>query len=108
MVTRRIQVYADAETKRRIELAAAKHNVPVTAYCLAAIMQQMSEDQVLEQEQIEIQIKPTAQTVDTQFLAQMRMLRERIKARRGGNVSTDIVEQVRTERDEELLERISG
>jgi hypothetical protein len=33
MEKQRIQVYADPELKRRIELAAAKHNVPVTEYC---------------------------------------------------------------------------
>ena len=107
MAMRRIQVYADADTKRRIELAAAKHNLPVTSYCLDAIMQQLGEDEVLEQERIEIYIEPQPSVVDARLLAQMRTLRERIKARRGGKlITTDIVEQVRAERDEELHEAI--
>ena len=106
---RRIQVYADVQTKRRIELAAAKRNLPVTTYCLEAIMQQLGEDEVLEEEQIEISIKPTAQTFDAQLIARMKELRERIKARRNGKlIRTDIVEQVRAERDEELNTGFGG
>lgn len=109
MEMRRIQVYADAETKRRIELAAARHNLPVTIYCLEAIMQQLAEDDVLDQERIEISVRPPTQTIDAQLIAQMRGLRERITARRGGKlISADILEQVRAERDEELHERITG
>lgn len=100
---RRIQVYADVETKRRIELAATKHNLAVTSYCLEAIIQQLGEDEMLDEARIEIPVKPTAQTVDDHLITQMRTLRERIKARRGGKLlSADIVEQVRAERDEEL------
>lgn len=109
MEMRRIQVYADEETKRRIELAAAKHNLPVTSYCLDAIMRQLGEDEVLEEERIEISVRPAAQIVDTRLVAQMRGLRERIKARRGGKlIDADIVEQVRDERDEELDGRVAG
>ena len=108
MEMRRIQVYADAETKRRIELAAAKRNLPVTNYCLDAIVQQLGEDEVLEEERIEISVKPAIQTIDAQLIAQMRMLRESIKSQRGGKPLTadllDIIEQVRAERDEELLQ----
>ncbi len=105
---RRIQVYADSETKRRIELAAAKRNLPVTSYCLEAITQQLAEDEVLEQERIEISVKPTAQTIGTELSTQMRALRERIKTRRGSTlITTDVLEQVRAERDKELNERIA-
>lgn len=105
---KRIQVYADSETKRRIELAAAKQDVPVTSYCLNAIMQQLAEDEVLEQERIEISVKPPVQTVDPELITQMRALRERIKARRGGKlIITDVVEQVRAEREEELHEQLA-
>jgi hypothetical protein len=38
-----------AETRRRIELAAAKYNLPVTEYCLNAIRQQLAEDDLLEE-----------------------------------------------------------
>ena len=46
-----IQVYTDPETKRRVELAAAKHEISVTEYCFEAIQQQLAEDDLLEREQ---------------------------------------------------------
>jgi uncharacterized protein (DUF1778 family) len=108
MAMRRIQVYANAEIKRRIELAAAKRSLPVTAYCLEAIVQQLGEDDVLEEEQIEIAVEPDSQRVAIRLLSEMRALRERIQSRRGGElVSLDIVERVSAERDEELHESIA-
>lgn len=108
MNMQRIQVYANSETKRRIELAAAKRSLPVTAYCLEAIVQQLSEDEVLEEEQIEIAVKSDSQVVDARLLSEMRRLREKIRARRGGElISLDIVERVRAEREEELHEPIA-
>jgi hypothetical protein len=105
----RIQVYADAETKWRIELAAAKHNLPVTSYCLEAIIQQLGEVEALDEAHIEIPVRPTARLVDRQLLAQMRGLRERIKARRGDKlITTDVLERVREERDDDLHESITG
>jgi hypothetical protein len=96
----RIQVYTDEETKRRIELAAAKHDVAITQYCLEAIKQQLAEDDMLERETIEIPVKPDG---DEDLISDLRALRESIKARRGGKLITlDIVEQVREERDREL------
>lgn len=101
MLRKRIQVYTDPETKRRIELAAAKHDLAVTEYCLHAIRQQLREDDLLEIEKIEIPIRPTA---NGDLIAELRTLREKIKARRRGRLITlDIVEQVRGERDDELL-----
>ena len=48
-------------------------------------------------------------SVDRQLLAQVRELRERIKARRGDKlITTDVLEQVREERDEDLHESITG
>jgi uncharacterized protein (DUF1778 family) len=44
MTKTRIQVYADEETRRRIALAAARQNVPITQYCLDAIKQQLAKD----------------------------------------------------------------
>ena len=38
----RIQVYADPETRRRIGLVAAKHQMPVTEHCFEAIRQQLA------------------------------------------------------------------
>ena len=101
MQKKRIQVYTDPETKRRIELAAAKQNLAVTKYCLEAIKARLAEDDILEQERVEIPVKPTE---GEDIIAQLRALREKIKARRGGKLITlDIVEQVREERDHELL-----
>ncbi len=100
MERQRIQVYADAETKRRIELAAAKYNVPVTEYCLSAIQQQLADDDLLEADQVTISIKPT---LDAEFIAGLEALQAKILARRGGKpIAIDILEQVREERDDEL------
>lgn len=41
MTKKRIQIYVDDETMRRIELAAAKHDMPMTTYGLNAIQQQL-------------------------------------------------------------------
>jgi hypothetical protein len=97
----RIQVYADEELKRRIELAAARYNVPVTEYCLTAIQQQLADDDLLEEEQIAIPIKPSN---DETLIADLRALQEKIKTRRGGKpIDLDrILEELRSERDYEL------
>ena len=58
MTKQRIQVYADYEVKRRVELAAALYGVPVTEYCLSAIRRQLQEDDLLERAQIQISVKP--------------------------------------------------
>ena len=47
------------ETKRRIELAAAKYDIPVTEYCLSAIQQQLADDDLLEEEHITVPVSPT-------------------------------------------------
>jgi hypothetical protein len=101
METKRIQVYVDWETKRRIELAAAKRQRAVTEYCLAAIKQQLVEDDVLEKENIEIPVKLTK---DINLIADLRKLREAIKTDRNGQlIDLDtIIDQVREERDHEL------
>ena len=101
MGKRRIQVYADEETKRRVELAAAKHHMPVTQYCLAAILQQLADDDMLEEEQIEIAVTPAK---DDTLIADLNSLRAAILAERGGKLVDvdDIIEQVRAERDYEL------
>lgn len=101
MSRKRIQVYADPETKRRIELAAARQDLPVTEYCLQAIRQQLLEDDVLEGEKIEIAVRPGP---DGDVVKELHILREKIKARRGGRLITwDVIEQIRSERDDELF-----
>jgi uncharacterized protein (DUF1778 family) len=97
----RIQVYTDEETKRRIELAAARQDIAITQYCLEAIKQQLAEDDMLEKETIEIRVKPTR---DEDLIADLRALHEEIKAYRGGKL-IDVdqeLEQMREERDHEL------
>ena len=98
----RIQVYADPETKRRIELAAAKHNMPVTEYCLNAIRQQLSDDDLLEAEKVEIAVTPGKP--DDTLIADLRALHREIAAYRGGKpIDVDQeLEKMRAERDYEL------
>jgi uncharacterized protein (DUF1778 family) len=101
MEKQRIQVYADPEIKRRVELAAAKHNMPVTEYCLNAIQQQLADDDLLEQAHIELPVTSTKK--DDALLSDLRALREEILAQRGGKpIEIDILELVRDERDSEL------
>jgi uncharacterized protein (DUF1778 family) len=102
MTKQRIQVYAEPEIKRRIELAAARRDTPVTQYCLDAIIQQLADDDILEQSQVVIDVEPNSQ--DT-LMDDLRNLHDRILARREGKLIDidSIVEQVRSERDDELL-----
>jgi hypothetical protein len=103
MTKKRIQVYTDAETKRRIELAAAKHDIAITQYCLAAIKQQLAEDDVLECERVEIPVDPT-HAENQGLIADLRALHNQIKADRGGeliDVDRELA-QMREERDREL------
>jgi uncharacterized protein (DUF1778 family) len=101
MAKTRIQVYTDEETKRRIELAAARQDIAITQYCLEAIRQRLAEDDMLEREKIEIPIKPAR---DKDLIADLRALHEEIKAYRGGKL-IDVdqeLDQMREERDHEL------
>lgn len=101
MDKKRIQVYADEETKRRIELAAAQHAVAVTEYCLEAIKQQLIEDDLMEAETVEIAVKPTR---PTDVIADLRALQQEIKAHRKGKpIDVDrILNDLREERAHEL------
>lgn len=102
MEKQRIQVYADPEIKRRIELAAAKYNVPVTEYCLSAIQQQLADDDLLEEEHIQVPVTPGKP--DNTLIDELHALREAILADRGGKLLDvdDFIEQMRQERDYEL------
>ncbi len=99
---KRIQVYTDPETKRRIDLAAAKYDASVTDYCFTAIRERLAEDDVMEHEQIEIAIK---RSHDTNLIADLRALREKIKVARDGRpLDLDsIFDELHEERDRELL-----
>jgi hypothetical protein len=101
MGKRRIQVYIEPELKLRIKLAAAKRKLSVIEYCLKAIKQQLADEDLPEREQIEIPVTPKKQ--DDTLISDMRELRERILARRDGKpIDIDILELVRSERDDEL------
>jgi hypothetical protein len=96
-----IQVYADPELIRRIELAAAKHNVLVTDYCLDAIEQKLADEGLLEEENVENRVNSAKQ--EETLIDDLRALHEKILAQRGGKpVEIDILELVRSERDDEL------
>ena len=98
----RIQVYADPQLKRRIELAAARFDVPVTDYCLDAIVHRLDEDGLLETGQITIDVNPH---LPSTLVADLKALHEQILAhRRGALVDIDsILDGMRNERDEELF-----
>lgn len=102
MNKQRIQVYANGEMKRRIELAAAKYDMPVTEYCLAAIEQQLIDDDLLEQSKIEIPIQPT---ISNELVDELYSLQARILERRNGVLIDidDALAQVREARDDELI-----
>jgi hypothetical protein len=103
MNKQRIQVYTDPETKRRIELAAAKHETSVTEYCLAAIEQQLADDDILEREQIDIPVTPIL--ARAQLIADLRQLRERITTDRPGVLIDldSLFDELHDERDHELF-----
>jgi len=98
---KRIQVYADEEVKRRIELAAAKFDLPVTEYCMQAIRQRLRDEDLLEQAQIEIAIKPKKQD---NFIERLRTLHASILAYHNStSIDVDgLLDRVREERDYEL------
>lgn len=100
MSAKRIQVYADEDVIRRVELAAAKHRMPVTRYCLQAITQQLRDDDMFERTQVEIRITP----LDDELIPSLQALHTRILARRAGKpIQIDqALEAVRDERDYEL------
>lgn len=101
MSKKRIQIYADDETMRRVELAAEKHNLPVTTYCLTAIQQQLDEDGI----HINDQVNRSEQAQFQELIVEIRELQERILHERGGQpVDVDaLLEELREERDEEAL-----
>ena len=101
MTKKRIQIYADDQTMRRVELAAEKHNLPINAYCLTAIRQQLDEDGI----EVDAQNLEVEQTQFQEVINELRQLQERILHKRNGQpVDVDtLVEQLREERDEEAL-----
>jgi hypothetical protein len=70
-----LAVQVDADLKRRVEEAAAKHKVPVDQYLVDAIEKQLAEDVVAEKQK----------KLDANLLDEMRELREQILADREGS-----------------------
>lgn len=98
---KRLQVYAADETIRRIELAAQKHNLPVSTYCLIAIQHQLEEDGVA----INGAFAEANQSQFQALINEMRELQTRTLQERGGQpIDVDsLLEDLRDERDEEAL-----
>ena len=68
---------------------------------LDTIVQQLADDQVLDAGEILISVKPGS---DEALLDDMSSLRHEILANRGGEtITADILEQVRFERDDDLI-----
>jgi hypothetical protein len=95
------QIYVDDETIRRVEVAAQKHKLPVTTYCLTAIQHQLEEDGIEVDELFVEADQAQFQTV----LEKIIDLQQRILKRRDGqSVDVDaLLEELREERDEEAL-----
>lgn len=70
-----LAVQVDADLKRRVEEATAKHKVPVDQYLVDAIEKQLAEDVVAKKQK----------KLDANLLDEMRELREQILADRGGS-----------------------
>lgn len=102
MIKQRIQVYADSDTKRRIELAAAKRDVAVTEYCLNAILVRLGEDELLTTDIVEI---PINVHLEATIFDNLSDLHQRIlKYRNGIPIDIDaVLDQVRHEREDEII-----
>ena len=73
----------------------------MTQFCLDAIVQQLADDELLDANAILIDVKPDS---DEPLFDDLRRLRNEILARRDGEmITSDIVAQVRAERDDELI-----
>lgn len=101
MSKKRIQIYVDDETMRRVEVAAQKHNLAIAAYCLAAIRHQLEEDGVEAGDHFSDADQANFQAL----MAEIRELQREILQERGGQpVDVNaLLEELREERDEETL-----
>lgn len=97
-----IKLYTDPDTKRRIELRAAKYDVAIAEYCLTAIQRQLEEDELLETYRVDI---PGTSGLDERFFSSLQELQEKIKVRRRGQpIDIDrIMSKMRDERENEIL-----
>lgn len=101
MTKETIEVQAEEALMQRIKAAAAKHNIPVAEYCLEAIEQKLQNDDKPEGAENDVLLSP--KKPDPTLIDDLRELRERILAERGGKpIDIDILEMIRSERDDEL------
>lgn len=98
-----IRVYANVETKHRVELAAIRQGLPVTEYCLAAIKQRLIEDNLLERKQGE---GPVQSSKKDNVIAELRTLHQDILTYRNAellDIDHDLT-AVREAREEVLID----
>lgn len=96
-----IQLFVDEPTRRRLEENASFHRQDVQSYCLSILQNHLLEDSLSAYAAVD---SPLPRPIDDDLLSQMRSSRRRILAESGGaNLSLEILELVRAERDEELL-----
>ena len=81
MAKNSIQLFTDPETERRLEAVAAKRDIAVAEYCLAAMERQLVEDEQLEGDR---SIVAGRSEVDEAFFDSLQALREKISERRSG------------------------
>jgi hypothetical protein len=100
MRKRRVQLYADDHIIRRIEVAAQKHNMAISAYCLTAIEHQLDEDGIESDD-----ILPTTQSQFENVLQEIKELQAQILQERAGQIIDvdSLLDGLREERDEEAL-----
>jgi hypothetical protein len=104
MLKTRIQLYVDPKMKRRIELVAAKYNLPVTQYCFEAVEQRFREDDVLDQKQISISVNQ--ERPNKKLIQDLRALHKEMEAYRQGQPLLDIeadLDQIHEKRERDIL-----
>lgn len=96
-----IQLFTDPETERRLEAVAAKRDIAVAEYCLAAIERQLVEDEQLEGDRTTVAGRTE---VDEAFFDSLQALQVKISNRRSGkSIEVDrIMSQIREERENEI------
>lgn len=100
MSTVQLEIKVDAETKKRVEAAAAEKNVSVDEYLLSAVQRQLVDDGLTAVR------SPLTQDESMQLVKDMRALRATILAERNGElIDVDaILDLVRDEGDAELYD----
>lgn len=101
MEKQRVHLYTDSETKRRIELAAHRHSLSLTDYCMRAIRRQLVDDGITQSSAA--QEEHTARVEDA-LLDEVRALHQEIRNHRhGAGIGVDEeLNQLREERDHDL------